>query len=291
MPSRPLARPHAATSSSAPPRSSVRRFVRRLTAPGVALVLAASMVPIGTPSHAAHTAAGAEFAAATSGAPLRAVGLGDSVPQGGHCDCTPYVERAARAIASRQDRPFSVVNWAASGFDSGDLDRQLRWPGVQRWIARTELAIVQVGANDFDESRVAACRNTIDACYGADLRALRTSLTRQLRTIYTLQRNARAEVLAVGYWNVFRDGAVGQARGAAYVTGSERLTRRVNAVIAAAARDAGAIYIDGYAPFKDDGSRDATPLLADDGDHPNADGHEVLARSLVRQLGAVADQL
>lgn len=62
-------------------------------------------------------------------------------------------------------------------------------------------------------------------------------------------------------------------------------------MIARAARDAGAIYIDGYRPFKGAGTADCTRLLAADGDHPNATGHQVLARAVVDQLGAVAWRL
>ncbi|MDO5712759.1 MAG: SGNH/GDSL hydrolase family protein, partial [Micrococcales bacterium] len=181
---------------------------------------------LGLPSGSATSvqAGGTPRAAAPK---LEAVGLGDSVPAGGHCHCTPFVVRAARTIAAGQHRAVAVTNRSASGYDSYDLARQLK----------SELAIVQVGANDFDSSRVAACRNRIDSCYGPDLRALRRNLTQSLRTVYQLQRNASAEVVAVGYWNVFKDGAVGRAAGPAYVIGSDRLTRRVNAVIARAARD------------------------------------------------------
>ena len=85
--------------------------------------------------------------------------------------------------------------------------------------------------------------------------------------------------------------AHGRSLGPAYVRGSDRLTRRVNAAIEVAAHAAGARYIDGYRPFKGAGSRDCTALLAADGDHPNAAGHEVLARSLVAQLGRLARRL
>lgn len=266
----------------------------RLVGVGLAALLASTA---STPATGAQAVEAPGVAPALAGLPaaaapeLKAVGLGDSVPEGGHCDCTPYVERSAQAVGDTQGRAVSTVNWATSGYDSADLARQLNWPGVRRRLAVTELTIVQVGANDFDESRVAACRDSIDACFGDDLRSLRANLTDSLATIDRLQRNARAEVLAVGYWNVVRDGAVGRAKGADYVVGSERLTRRVNAVIAAAARDAGVHYIDSYTAFKGDGGRDCTGLLAPDGDHPNSLGHETLSRSLMRQLGPLAQHI
>lgn len=155
-------------------------------------------VAFGLPSGSATSvqAGGTPRAAAPK---LEAVGLGDSVPAGGHCHGTPFVVRAARTIAAGQHRVVAVTNRSASGYDSYDLARQLKSASVRRALSTSELAIVQVGANDFDSSRVAACRSRIDSCYGPDLRALRRNLTQSLWTVYQLQRNASAEVVAVGY--------------------------------------------------------------------------------------------
>ena len=44
-------------------------------------------------------------------------------------------------------------------------------------------------------------------------------------------------------------------------------------------------YVDIYTPFKGaDGSTDDTALLADDGDHPNAAGHQLIATALLAAL-------
>jgi lysophospholipase L1-like esterase len=60
------------------------------------------------------------------------------------------------------------------------------------------------------------------------------------------------------------------------------LTQQVNEVVRSAAVSGDATYVDLFAPFKGvAGDDDATPLLADDGDHPNAAGHQVIARALL----------
>ena len=65
------------------------------------------------------------------------------------------------------------------------------------------------------------------------------------------------------------------------------LTKAVNNVIEAAASRAGDIYVDLYTPFKgSEGTADPTRLLAADGDHPDAAGHQVIARQLLVALGA-----
>jgi hypothetical protein len=60
---------------------------------------------------------------------------------------------------------------------------------------------------------------------------------------------------------------------------SDQLTVRTNAAIDAAARADDATYVDIYTPFED--SADITSLLASDGDHPNAAGHALIARTLL----------
>jgi lysophospholipase L1-like esterase len=73
--------------------------------------------------------------------------------------------------------------------------------------------------------------------------------------------------------------------GPQFVTGSDVLTRLVNTTIADAARHTGSIYVDFYAPLKgEDGSRDPTDDLLDDGDHPNQYGHTLLTRALINTL-------
>jgi lysophospholipase L1-like esterase len=42
-----------------------------------------------------------------------------------------------------------------------------------------------------------------------------------------------------------------------------------------------------YTPFKGQGQVDCTPLLAADGDHPNARGHQVLAAAVLAALRVV----
>jgi lysophospholipase L1-like esterase len=39
--------------------------------------------------------------------------------------------------------------------------------------------------------------------------------------------------------------------------------------------------VDIYAPFEGAGDRNPTALLADDGDHPNAAGHRLIAKALL----------
>ena len=86
-----------------------------------------------------------------------------------------------------------------------------------------------------------------------------------------------------GYWNVFEDGSVAddsmnkQGR-----EESDALTQAVNKIEEHVAGGQDATYVDIYTPFKgSDGSSDPTDLLADDGDHPDAEGHKLIAKTLL----------
>jgi lysophospholipase L1-like esterase len=120
---------------------------------------------------------------------------------------------------------------------------------------------------------------------------LRTGLSHIVSGIRAADRNPQVQIAVVGYWNVTVDGVVGEARGDAFVAGSDALTRAVNSTIAGVASSLQAIYVDAYTPLKGDGSLDPTSALLDDGDHPNAKGHAIIARAVLGALtsaGAVA---
>jgi lysophospholipase L1-like esterase len=174
-------------------------------------------------------------------------------------------------------------NDAVSGETSEGLLAGLAQSDVRSDVRNADLVVVQIGANDFDPSDVADGSCSSAACYDDDLAALRATLDRILDTVRGLGGDD-TEIVVTGYWNVFLDGAVGRTQGPGYVDNSDALTRATNAAIKAVARDHEATYVDLYAPFKGDGSKDDTPLLAADGDHPSAQGHQVIASAITRAV-------
>jgi lysophospholipase L1-like esterase len=150
-----------------------------------------------------------------------------------------------------------------------------------------QVTVITIGANDFDSTLLSrpGYRAGDDLTgYQPAMQALRRNLSRLLATLASAGAADHGPVLVTGYWNVFLDGRVGAGRGAAYQRDSDALTRKVNGVLAAAARSAHAVYIDLYTPFKGHGERDDTPLLADDGDHPSDLGHRLIARMVQQSL-------
>ncbi|WP_344131509.1 SGNH/GDSL hydrolase family protein [Pedococcus bigeumensis] len=215
--------------------------------------------------------------------PLSVVGVGDSVAAGTSCDCAPFVERFAELVGTRDGRPTAAANLGLPGLTTGSLAAQLGQPGPSRSVARADLVVVTIGANDLvpleDQWERAGCD---PACMAPAVAAMGRGLAADLARIRALGGSGqRVEVTT--YWNVFEDGDVAdRQRGAGFADWSDRVTVAANRVICATTRTYGGTCVDLYAPFLSaDGSRNPTSLLASDGDHPNAAGHALIARALL----------
>jgi lysophospholipase L1-like esterase len=138
------------------------------------------------------------------------------------------------------------------------------------------------GANDmgpaFAAARRGACSST---CYDSAAHAVGTRVAAAVRRIRAVH-GTPVTVVVLGYWNDFQDGAVGRrAYGAAGLALANRITLATDRELHSAAVATGAHYVSTWIPFKGlSGSIDPTPLLAADGDHPNARGHRVIARAV-----------
>ena len=211
----------------------------------------------------------------------RLAALGDSVPSGGACACRPFPRLVSAAIAARARHRVITHNDAVGGLTtSGVLDQLRHDPGVRSDVAWASVVLVEVGANDISSR---TCGLTV-SCYSPSVRRVGTLLNAVVHEIKVLHGRRPVEIVLVGYWNIWRDGAVARARGAAYVAASVALTKAVNAQIAASARRTGVTYVDLWVPFRGTDNRDDTALLASDGDHPNARGHQVIALAIARAL-------
>lgn len=240
----------------------------------------------------------AETVTAVQGHPsgtLTVVGLGDSVESGYACGCTSFVNLAARTLANTQQRSVTVHNEAFAGATSTDVLGQLADATVQAQVAASELVVIEIGANDFDESLAydSSCTTVTEGgCFGSTLDEVQTNVGKIVSQVKALQTVPGAQVVVMGYWNVFEDGAVGQEQGSTYVAVSHNLTMAFNAEMATVAKEQGVILADAYTPFDGaDGTRNPTGNLTSDGDHPNASGHQLLADAVIASLGGSVDTL
>jgi lysophospholipase L1-like esterase len=152
-----------------------------------------------------------------------------------------------------------------------------------RGVAQGDILLVTIGANDLmpllSRWRASGCPAT---CYLPALDAVGSDLRAILTAAKDLRGRQPTRVLVTDYWNVFADGDVARASdGPAYLRWSDELTRALNSRICSVAQSAGAICVDLYAPFKGNGGLNPTPLLAADGDHPNAAGNRLISSALL----------
>jgi lysophospholipase L1-like esterase len=222
------------------------------------------------------------------------VGLGDSVTAGTNCDCAPFVEQYAAITAQRLGRTVRSRNFGTPSLTSAGLLTQLDdGTDAATSVAGADIVMVTIGANDAAEAMSEwAAGSCGQACFDSDVATVQAQVTQVVDRILQLRQGRPTEVLVTTYWNVVQDGAVArQTFSPHYLQVSDALTREVNTALCSAAqtaRDAGSqpgggdsvICVDLYAPFKGTGDTDPTPLLAADGDHPDAAGHQLIATTL-----------
>jgi lysophospholipase L1-like esterase len=197
------------------------------------------------------------------------VTLGDSVPAGTACDCSPFPDQYAKLLSPGA----RSINDAVAGYTSADVRSQIADPAVRSALAGASVVLIMAGANDlagdFDGQEE-------DGTYKQDATSVEQNVTAMVAAI---RHDAAAPVTVVvlGYWNVVKDGEVGlETYGKTGEQAADEATQYANDALQRAAADSGARFLPTQNIFGDD----PTALLADDGDHPNAQGHQAIAEAL-----------
>jgi lysophospholipase L1-like esterase len=211
------------------------------------------------------------------------VGLGDSVTAGSACGCVPFVQRLATLVSARDGVVATATNLGVPGLTTATLADQLGQPGPARSVAGADTVVVTIGANDLSplEERweAAGCATS---CIAPVMHSMTLGIAADLARIRELG-HAGQRVEVTTYWNVFEDGDVaGQKLGPGFADWSDGVTVSADRAICQAAQTYGDTCVDLYTPFLSaDGTRNPTALLSPDGDHPNAAGHDLIARTLL----------
>jgi len=211
------------------------------------------------------------------------VALGDSVPSGGGCDCRAFPEMYAATSAARVGEVARTVNLAVDGYTSAEVLSQVADPAARSALQTADTVVIMVGANDF----LQALADDLDGrlsradCYTLAKTSVAANVIDTVQQIHAIHPTP-VSVIVVGYWNVAEDGSVGRAAyGADGMAKADRATAYADTALQQAAADTGAHYVATLAAFRGPGGGlDPTPLLAADGDHPNAAGHDRIAQAL-----------
>jgi lysophospholipase L1-like esterase len=213
------------------------------------------------------------------------VGLGNSVPSGTACSCENFVSAYAAMVAAGTNTKVTVDNDAVSGSTSADVVDQLSMSAVQAQVNSATTVLIMTGANDFNDAfnQVSLGASAAET-YAPVATAVQENVTTIVEKIHAL--NAGAHVVVLDYWAAMEDGAIAaRDYDAATMAASIASTTYVNDALAVAAKATGAIYVSTYAEFKGPtGTNDPTALLAADGDHPDAAGHQLIARTIYAAL-------
>jgi lysophospholipase L1-like esterase len=201
------------------------------------------------------------------------VTLGDSVPAGSACGCTPFPELYAKAIGAASE------NLAEPGATSQDIRDQLDDSTAADAVRRAKVVLVMAGAND-----LAVAFGDGDEAFAEPAAQVQRNVTVVVDDVHTL--SPAASVLVFGYWNVVEDGDVAHDDyGNDGVAEAASATTACNAALSRAAAATGAIYVDTTSAFKGgSGEQNPTALLATDGDHPDAAGQRAIAAAAVAAL-------
>ena len=213
------------------------------------------------------------------------VALGDSVPRGTNCNCTPYPPLTATGLSSTTGTKVTATNDSVAGYTTNNVLKQLTSnQDVIDHMKTADVVEIEIGANDVAYNKT--CGTNVD-CYAPKVPTVKKNLLEIVKKANALLSGRKHLVVLLDYWSVWLGGKYAEAKGDAYVAAAEEMTDRIDAAIKSTATETKSAYVDLRAAFKGPSyTYDETHYLSSDGDHPNAAGHEKIATA----TGAVIEK-
>ena len=198
------------------------------------------------------------------------------MPYGSNCDCTPYPPLTASGLAAKTGQSVTAANDAVPGYTTSNVLHQLQSDQAAIDHVRTaDVVEIEVGSNDVAHTQ--SCGSNI-GCYSPKIPTIQTNLDEIVTRVHELASAHKTLVVLLDYWSVWLGGKYAAAKGDAYIHAAATVTDEVDTAIRSTAAKTGSAYVDLRAAFKGpDYVYDETHYLSNDGDHPNAAGHQQIA--------------
>ena len=218
-------------------------------------------------------------AATAHAAPSRAwtiVALGDSVPRGTNCHCTPYPLLTAQDLTAATGQTAKGGNDSVAGYTTSDVVTQLTSnTKVIDDVGHANAIEIEIGANDVGYTNSCGPNPT---CYSGKVPTVEKNLRQIVDRVHELAKGHKILVVLLDYWSVWLGGKYAADKGDPYVGAAAEMTDQINTVIKGIAHETKSTYVDLRAAFKGPNyAYDETHYLSNDGDHPNAAGHKQIA--------------
>jgi lysophospholipase L1-like esterase len=205
------------------------------------------------------------------------VALGDSVPSGYNCNCTPYPQLSAKGLTSATGQTVTATNDAVAGYTTSNVLQQLNSDStVIDQVRKADAFEINIGANDVPYNKN-SCGTKVD-CYAPLVAPMQKNLASIVSRVHELTSGHKVLVVLLDYWSIWLGGTYARDKGHDYVSAARKMTAQVDAAIKTTATKTGSAYVSERRAFKGPSfGYIESHYLATDGEHPNATGHQSLA--------------
>ena len=205
------------------------------------------------------------------------VAMGDSVPSGYNCNCTPYPQLSASGLAAKTDQTVKATNDAVAGYTTTNVLQQLDSDNtVIDQVKKADVVEINVGANDVPYNKN-SCGASVD-CYAPLVPPMQKNLAAIVSRVHDLTSGHKVLVVLLDYWSIWLGGTYARDKGNAYVSAARQMTAQVDDAIKTTASQSGSAYVSERSAFKGPSfGYIESHYLASDGEHPNAKGHQAIA--------------
>ena len=244
---------------------------------GIVTVLISLTAACGGSSNSASSTTSSPTGTSTTSRTWSIVALGDSVPSGYHCNCTPYPQLSASGLVTTTGQTITATNDAVAGSTTSNVLEQLSSDStVIDHVKKADAVEINVGANDVPYNGK-SCGNSV-ACYAPLVTSMQKNLASIASRVHDLTSGHKALVVLLDYWSIWLGGTYARQKGHDYVSAARQMTAQVDAAIKATANQSGAAYVSERRAFTGPSfGFIESHYLATDGEHPNAKGHQAIA--------------